>query len=132
MLALITLHEGPAAFTEYIVPVTSEHVTPIAAPVIGLVPILPLIADLGTSVIPDLDRITKLPATPRSTTAKGGLLGRSALSADILEFISAGDIMESILFWHPPINTTNNVAMAGNNNCFECMILNLIVNNFNR
>jgi hypothetical protein len=38
-----------------------------AAPVIGLDPTLPVIVDLGTSVIPDFDRITKSPATPRFT-----------------------------------------------------------------
>jgi len=48
-------------------PVTSVQVTCIAAPVMGLVPISPLIVDLYTSVIPDLDKIAKLPATPRFT-----------------------------------------------------------------
>ena len=57
--------------TEYIVPTTSAQVTRIAAPVIGLDPISPVIADLGTSVIPDFDKITKLPATRRFTTANG-------------------------------------------------------------
>jgi hypothetical protein len=36
---------GPAASTEIIIPVTSVHVTRIAAPVIGLDPTFPVIAD---------------------------------------------------------------------------------------
>ena len=58
---------GPAALTEYTVPVTSGHVTRIAAPEIGLAPTFPVIADVGTSVIPDFVRIAKFPAVPRST-----------------------------------------------------------------
>ena len=39
-----TLHAGPVASTVYIVPVTiSEQANVIAAPVIGLVPIFPVI-----------------------------------------------------------------------------------------
>ena len=34
---------------------------------IGLTPISPVTADVGTEEIPDFDRITKLPAVPRST-----------------------------------------------------------------
>src|SRR5450756_33170 len=64
-----SLPVGPNASTEYIVPVTSACVTPMAAPVIGEVPIFPVILDVGTSVIPDSDRITKLPAVPRTTGA---------------------------------------------------------------
>src|ERR1035437_10610672 len=59
-----------AASTPYIVPVISGHVTPIAAAVIGLVPIFPVIADEGPSVIPAFVRITKFPAVPRSTGAR--------------------------------------------------------------
>src|SRR5450759_2951965 len=51
-----------AASTPYIVPVISGHVTPIKEALIGLVPIFPVIADEGTSVIPAFVRITKFPA----------------------------------------------------------------------
>ena len=71
--ASVNLHgRGPAASTENIVPVPvtiSAHVTPIAAPLAGLVPIFPVITDGGTSVIPVFVRITKFPAVPRSTGA---------------------------------------------------------------
>src|SRR4029077_19380908 len=63
-----TLHGGPVASTVYIIPVTSAQVKPVIdAPVIGLVPMFPVIADAGTSVIPDSDRIAKPPAVPRFT-----------------------------------------------------------------
>src|SRR5258706_1150190 len=46
LLALVTLQgRGPAASTVYIVPDTSAQLTKRAAPVIGLVPISPVIAD---------------------------------------------------------------------------------------
>src|SRR5450631_2383968 len=64
---LVTLHAGPVASTEYINPVTSGHVTPIDAPVIGLVPIFPVMTDAGTSVIPVFVNIAKLPAVPSGT-----------------------------------------------------------------
>src|ERR1035437_6774158 len=65
----IVRHAGPAASTVYINPVTSGQLNPvIAAPVIGYAPIFPVIADVGTLVIPASDSITKLPAPPRSTT----------------------------------------------------------------
>jgi hypothetical protein len=48
-------------------PVTSTQVKRLAAPVIGLVPTPPVMADPGTFVIPVFDRITKLPAVPRLT-----------------------------------------------------------------
>src|SRR5665648_189652 len=47
------------ASRSYIVPLTSAHVTPIAEPAIGQVPIFPVITDAGMSVIPASDRITK-------------------------------------------------------------------------
>jgi hypothetical protein len=40
--------------------------------VIGLVPIFPVTAEVGTSVIPVFVRITKLPAAPRFTGAGPG------------------------------------------------------------
>ena len=36
----------------------------------GLTPMSPVIADVGTVEIPDLERITKLPAVPRLTGAR--------------------------------------------------------------
>jgi hypothetical protein len=68
-----TLHGlGPAASSEYTFPVTSVQVKRSAAPVIGLVPIFPVTAEVGTSVIPVFVRITKLPADCRSTGAGPG------------------------------------------------------------
>ena len=72
MVALVILHAGPAASTEYTFPVTSPHFITIAAPVIGLVPILPVTEDLYTLVIPVLERIAKLPALIRFTSFKTG------------------------------------------------------------
>src|SRR5664280_541642 len=63
----VSLPVVPAASTEYIVPVTSACVTPMAVPLIGEVPIFPVIIDAGVSVIPDSDRIAKLRAVPRLT-----------------------------------------------------------------
>src|SRR5450755_2164175 len=64
----ITLHGlGPAASTEKTFPVTSVQVKRSAAPVIGLAPTSPVTFEVGTSVIPVFDRITKLPAFLRST-----------------------------------------------------------------
>jgi hypothetical protein len=63
---------GPVASSEYTLPVTSVQVTKSAAPVIGLVPIFPTIAEVGTSVIPVFVKITKLPADRRSTGAGPG------------------------------------------------------------
>jgi hypothetical protein len=63
----VTIHAGPAASTEYIMPVISPQVNTIDAPVFGLVPIFPVIADGGTLVIPVFERITKFAAEPRST-----------------------------------------------------------------
>jgi hypothetical protein len=64
----ITLHTGPAASTVYIVPVTSAQLNPVMdPPVMGLVPTSPVRVDVGILVIPDCDRITKLPADPRFT-----------------------------------------------------------------
>ena len=64
----VTLHAGPVASTEYIVPFTSAQVSPVmAAPVIGLVPRSPVITEGGTSTIAVFARIAKLPADPRST-----------------------------------------------------------------
>src|SRR5580698_837104 len=37
----------------------------------GLVPTFPVTSELGTSVIPDFDRMTKYPAPPRFTAAVG-------------------------------------------------------------
>jgi hypothetical protein len=122
LVALVTLHgRGPAALTENILPVTSAQVTCIAAPVIGLVPIFPVITDLGTSVIHDFDRITKLPATPRSTATRCGRDVSATDSAEEIPEPVPGDILLS--FVQPPNNTTNSVAMAGNNACFECTFL---------
>ena len=45
---------------------TSEQHTPIAAPVIGEAPTFPVIADVGTFVIPDFVRMVKFAAVPRS------------------------------------------------------------------
>jgi hypothetical protein len=71
-------HAGPAASTVNIVSVTSAQSNPvIAAPVIGLVPIFPVIAEVGTSVIPDFDRVAKLPADPSSTGACPAIPGEA-------------------------------------------------------
>src|SRR5438067_1575143 len=51
------------------IPVTSAQVTPMAAPEIGLVPMSPLMLEVGTSVMPDLERMVKLAADPRLTAA---------------------------------------------------------------
>src|SRR3989338_1832470 len=74
--ASVTRHAVPtppppayAPSLSYIIPFTSAHGTPIAAPVIGLVPMFPSISDVGTFVIPDFDKITKLPDVPRFTVA---------------------------------------------------------------
>ncbi len=77
----VTLHgAGPAASTEYIVPVTSAHVTPIAAPVIGLAPTSPVIAEAGTSVTPAFVSIAKPAAVPSNTGA-----GPAAVAAPVVK-----------------------------------------------
>ena len=59
-----------AASTPNIVPTISEQNTLfIAAAVIGLAPMFPVIAEVWTLVIPVCDRIAKLPAVRRSTGA---------------------------------------------------------------
>jgi hypothetical protein len=68
--AFVILHgNGPVASTEYIVHITSGHVKPIAAPVIGLAQTSPLITEEGTSVIAVFDNIAKLLDDKRSTVA---------------------------------------------------------------
>jgi hypothetical protein len=57
---------GPVASTEYIVPVTSGQVRPIAAPVIGLAQTFQIIIEEGISVIAVFDKIAKLLADQRS------------------------------------------------------------------
>ena len=53
------------------VPDTSVHVTRMAAPVIGLDPTFPVIAEAYTSVTPVFDRIANVPALARFTGACG-------------------------------------------------------------
>jgi len=67
--ASVVKHPGPPASTSYIVPFTSEHDNNRAAPVIGLVPTSPVIAEVGTSVIPLSERRAKFAATPRFTVS---------------------------------------------------------------
>lgn len=59
-VASTALHgAGPVASTVCIFPVTSTQANPVIdAPVIGLVPISPVIADVETLVTPALVRIT--------------------------------------------------------------------------
>ena len=69
-VASVTRHgSGPDALTEKIVPVTSAQVTPMEAPEMGLDPTSPVMTELGTSVMPDFDRIANEPAAPRFTGA---------------------------------------------------------------
>lgn len=68
-VSLVTLHAGPAASTEYIVPVTSGHETAIAAPEIGLAQTFHVIIDGETFVIAAFERSTKLLADKRLTVA---------------------------------------------------------------
>src|SRR5450830_100956 len=78
-LGSITLPAGPAASTVYIIPVTSGLVIPVIdAPVIGVVPMFPVIWDRDptTFVIPASERITKFPADLRLTV--GGLAALAA------------------------------------------------------
>src|SRR4051812_25566349 len=66
----ITVHgAGPVLLTSYITPVTSVHVKPMPAPVAGLKPTSPVTAEVGTLVIADFARITKLTAVPTVTGA---------------------------------------------------------------
>jgi len=51
------------------VPVTSLHLSKRAAPVIGLVPTSPVMAEFGTSVIPLSDNKAKFAATPKNTVS---------------------------------------------------------------
>jgi hypothetical protein len=101
-VASVTLHgRGPAASTEYIVPTTSVQANPIAAPVIGLDPTFPTIADAGTSVIPDFDRITKLPADLRLTAASfagAGLPLPAAIPGEGLESSASSAVIRTKLF----------------------------------
>src|ERR1700735_4598064 len=60
---------GPAASTEYVLPVTSAQVRALAAPVIGLAPTFPVITGGGTSVTPDLVKTAKEDAELRFTGA---------------------------------------------------------------
>jgi hypothetical protein len=65
---------GPAASTAYIVPVTSAAVNPIPAPVAGLKPTSPVIAEVGTLVMFGVPaRIAKVAAQPSGgeTAASG-------------------------------------------------------------
>jgi hypothetical protein len=64
---LATEPAGPVASTAYIVPVTCAAVTPavILLPAAGLNPTSPVIAEMGTLVIPVPARTTKGSAAPR-------------------------------------------------------------------
>src|ERR1700733_5242327 len=65
--------DGPSASTDKTLPVTSEQLKWSAAPVVGLTPIFPVTAEVGTSVIPVSDRMTNSPAVPRTTfMVRGG------------------------------------------------------------
>jgi len=66
-VALETKHAGPPASTWYTIPVTSGHEIKTAAPVIGLEPTFPIIADEGTSVTPVSVKIANGAAVPRFT-----------------------------------------------------------------
>jgi hypothetical protein len=100
----------------YIVPVTSGHVIPvIAAPVIGLVPISPVIIEAGSLVIPDFDRITKLPATPRSTAPGASCAGvPGTLPPECPSLPYQPDQRSSSLQLHPTIKTTDAIARVFN------------------
>ena len=102
------LHAGPEGPTVYISPVTSSQIFPsvavIAVPAIGLVPISPTIADGETSEIPDVDRIAKLPADPRSTgngpaAIPGEALESSASSAAVrTKLLDALNVFDMMFF----------------------------------
>ena len=77
---------GPTVSTVYRVPVTSAQVKPvIAAPVMGLVPRSPVIVEVAILVIPVSDRMTKLPAFPRTTGA-----GPAADVTPVVKFHTTG------------------------------------------
>src|SRR5450759_177368 len=93
---------------------------------VKFVPIFPVIADEETSVIPEFDRITKSPATPRFTTA-GELPGlrEADFSIKVPEERTAGFIAEFIpvSLLQPDINPANSIAET-NNTFFVFMIFN--------
>src|SRR5450756_638377 len=112
-----SLPVGPNASTEYIVPVTSACVTPMAAPLIGEVPIFPVIIDGGTSVIPDSDRITKLPAVPRSTSAgpaalASGTGAKTPVNMDITKD-SATSVARTFLMRSSPLGCATSIEDDG-------------------
>src|SRR5450756_1228880 len=91
LVGSLTLHgSGPAASAEITIPVTSVQVNRSAAPVIGLVPSSPVIAEVGTSVIPALVRMTKSPADLR-TTGAGPSPAANALPASAKRMIPTGN-----------------------------------------
>src|SRR5450631_3630613 len=96
LVGSLTLHgSGPAASTETTIPVTSVQVNKSAAPVIGLVPTSPVIAEVGTSVTPDLVRMTKSPADRRTTGAGPGPAA-NALTASAKRIIPAGNVINGV------------------------------------
>src|SRR5665647_918602 len=90
------------------------------------VPIFPVIADEETSVIPEFDRITKSPATPRFTTA-GELPGlrEADFSIKVPEERTAGFSPEfiTVSLLQPDINPTNSTT-ENSNTFFVFIILN--------
>ena len=72
------------------IPFTSAHVRPIAAPVKGLVPTFPSIDVLKTSVIPDSDKTVKLLAEPRFTGVSGAAAAAVVVPAANIEMIAMG------------------------------------------
>jgi hypothetical protein len=74
----------------------------------GLVPTLPVTFDVGTLVIPVLVRITKVPASPRSTGAGPGAAAsalpakaksEAAMAPTIREFVDVTILLFSLMFF---------------------------------
>jgi hypothetical protein len=104
---------GPEASTEYIFPVTSGQDINIAAPVIGLEPTSPVTDDLYTSVTPDLERMAKLPASPKSTAG----ITDAAAATEVELTGEAGDTVsrfESSFEEQPVNNAASKIAETGN------------------
>src|SRR5665647_2194069 len=78
------------------IPSTSEHVRPMAAPVMGLVPTSPLMEVLNTSVTPDFDSTVKLLADARFIGVSGAAATALVVPAASMEMIAIG-IMERVL-----------------------------------
>src|SRR5665647_1893717 len=72
------------------IPSTSEHVRPMAAPVMGLVPTSPLMEVLNTSVTPDFDSTVKLLADARFIGVSGAAAAALEVPTASMERIATG------------------------------------------